>query len=211
MTNISNVYESVSSLFHSQDSLTHKPLDFNSARKHVQKLCIEGAKVAVGVAGFMAVSCLMNQQASSMAAVVVGAAVLGGSLFLASRVSVFFHDAVKIATALVLFQRGFLNLLFFPTISSIIPSVKGLSMYAVTMLPLNDLPSSSGVAYLNIFGRFIVGMYSLSLALHLAQNGSSSLSYVKNLQQQKHLIDKGVITLLRPVTYIATRALGYSA
>ncbi|HEX2580102.1 MAG TPA: hypothetical protein VHK67_06860 [Rhabdochlamydiaceae bacterium] len=211
MTNISSAYEAASILFNRQDPLTNRPLNFNSARKHVQKLCMEGAKVAVGIAGFAAVSYLMNQQASSMAAAGVCAAVLGGSLLLASRVSVFFHDAVKITTALVLFQKGFLNLIGYPVVAS----VKGLVARSITVPPPGDIPVSLVTklfsAYFSPLCHFVLGGFSLALAVNLGKDGSSLVTQGKGFQPQKHLIDRGIIALTKPITYIVTRVLGYSA
>lgn len=200
MTNISSIYESFSSLANGRNALwpgalSHQPLNFNLARKHVQTLLIEVAKVGVGIAGFIAVSYLMNQQASSLAAAGVCAVALGSSLLLASKVSTFFLDALKITTAIVVFQKGFLNLLAFPAFSSVIGPVKGLGACSVT----------------NAVCRFVGGMFSFFLAFSLADSGSFSLSYSTDraFQAPEHLIDRKIMAAINLIALISTRILGY--
>jgi hypothetical protein len=194
MTSISSLFNSVSILVSGQDESYHS-LNFESARKHVEKLCIGAAKIGVGIAGFIAVSYLMNQQASSLAAAGVCTVALGGSMLLASKVSIFFLDAIKITTGIVLLHKGFLNLLVSPAISWVKGPVKELDAYLVA----------------NAVCRFVGGMFSFSLADNLAHSVSLSLSYSagKGYQRQVHRIDRGITALITPIASIFTLIIGY--
>ncbi|HEX4838849.1 MAG TPA: hypothetical protein VFU89_00220 [Rhabdochlamydiaceae bacterium] len=192
---MTSIYESISSLARGREAQSHQPLDFQSAQKHVQKLCIGVAKLGVGIAGFIAVSHLMNQQPSSLAAAGVCTVALGGAMLLASKVSIFFLDAVKITTSIVLLHKGFLNLLVSPLISWVKGPVKELDAYLVT----------------NAVCRFVGGMFSFSLAHNLAHAASLSLSHSvgKGRGRQAHLIDQGITVLISPIASIFTLILGY--
>lgn len=211
MDSMSEIFKSVNTLVRGEDSITHEPLYFRTARNHVKKVLIEGVKVAAGIGGFMAISRLMARQNSFASAVGVGAVAVGGSLLLTSRVSVILYDATKITAGLALFKIGCFDFCVLPAVAS----VKGV---AFSMPRMNTLALAVGKG----FCRFVAGALSFVGAVQLMTSGEVKNRVVTKFdgddelrmiepRRQKHLIDRQITRVVKKAAEIITRMLGYPA